>query len=201
MQEKICIRCQKNKPIWKFYLRKGKHRGHCIDCHSLENKAKQNKPQKPPNEKRREYERKRHEKLKTQCPFLRLGRRYKIKPQILWSIAKKQKNKCPLTGRKLTNENVSLDHIKPKFFGGNNETENLRLVEKHANIMKGTLTDDELFEWCFAIVENLFRSMPPGMGGKEKPSPKGRQLERERGKLALHFVRADDCQAMAFIFG
>jgi 5-methylcytosine-specific restriction endonuclease McrA len=93
--------------------------------------------------------------------FKRLAKRannssdLKIKPFDLWKIAKKQKLKCALTGDKLTKNNVSLDHIKPKSKGGKNTIENIRLTTKDANWLKNTHSDEELLELCCKVINTL----------------------------------------------
>ena len=73
----------------------------------------------------------------------------------LWKIAKKQRLKCALTGRKLTNENISLDHIIPTSKGGTHDISNLRLVVLHANLAKLNYSDNELLELAKDIVTTL----------------------------------------------
>ena len=65
-----------------------------------------------------------------------------------WKLAKKQKLICPLTGRKLTNETISIDHIKPIGNGGKHELDNLRLVCLDANIARNDLGDANFFQLC-----------------------------------------------------
>ena len=65
-----------------------------------------------------------------------------------WRLARIQKLICPLTGEKLTNENISIDHKIPLYRGGVNTLDNLRLVTKWANIAKNSLLDTEFFEAC-----------------------------------------------------
>jgi 5-methylcytosine-specific restriction endonuclease McrA len=70
----------------------------------------------------------------------------------LWRIAKSQKLICPFTGRKLTKENISIDHIIPKSKGGHNVLSNIRLVHKQANIGKNNTTDTEFLQLCKDVV-------------------------------------------------
>lgn len=79
----------------------------------------------------------------------------KITASDLWSIAKKQKLICPLTGEKLTCENVSLDHITPTSKGGANTPSNIQLVTNHANTIKNNMDLTELLHFCQAIVQRL----------------------------------------------
>ena len=76
----------------------------------------------------------------------------KITPSDLFKIAKKQKLTCPFTGQKLTNENISVDHIIPKSKGGINEPSNIRLVLKPINIAKQSMTDEEFINMCRSVV-------------------------------------------------
>jgi 5-methylcytosine-specific restriction endonuclease McrA len=75
-----------------------------------------------------------------------------VRPFDLWKIAKRQKMKCPISGRMLTTENVSIDHILPLIRGGKNELSNLQLTTKEANQAKHTLTQEELIQLCKDIL-------------------------------------------------
>ena len=77
-----------------------------------------------------------------------------LKPLDLWSIAKKQKNKCALSGLPLKAENVSVDHIIPISVGGANSKENIRLVISTINKMRNNMSDDEFFFFCREISKN-----------------------------------------------
>ena len=73
----------------------------------------------------------------------------------LWKIAKKQRMICPLSGEKLTNENISVDHIISKSNGGINNVVNIRLVTKFVNISKQTMTDEMFVSKCKQIVDHM----------------------------------------------
>ena len=73
----------------------------------------------------------------------------------LWKILKKQRMLCALTGRKLTNENISLDHITPVSLGGKTEISNLQFVTLGANRAKGIMSNTELLSLCQDIVKTL----------------------------------------------
>jgi 5-methylcytosine-specific restriction endonuclease McrA len=75
-----------------------------------------------------------------------------ITPLDLWSIAKKQKLTCPLSGEKITTKNISIDHILPISKGGTNDINNIRLVTFPVNIAKHTMTDAEFIQFCRSIV-------------------------------------------------
>lgn len=97
------------------------------------------------------------------------NRRYKdniITAFDLWKIAKKQKLLCPLTGVKLTNENISIDHITPKSLGGENIPLNIRLVIKQVNAAKQAMTDVAFIELCHRVsatlpLKNFSAGVPP----------------------------------------
>lgn len=77
----------------------------------------------------------------------------KITPNQLFSLAKKQKLICPLSGRKLTTENISLDHIIPLARGGKNSIDNIMLVVKDANLAKQQLSTQEFIQLCKDVVK------------------------------------------------
>lgn len=73
----------------------------------------------------------------------------------LWSLAKKQKLICALTGDKLTTENVSLDHIIPQSKGGTNDITNLQLVTHHANTIKNDMSMNEFYLFCKKVANTI----------------------------------------------
>ena len=109
-------------------------------------------------EYRRSYETAQRKKWRDHCPFRRLAQyqrkrnKANIKAIDLWRLCLRQRGKCALTGRKLTIENMSVDHIVPMIKGGSLNISNLRLTVKEANIAKWTLTDEELFVLCEEIL-------------------------------------------------
>ena len=72
----------------------------------------------------------------------------------LYSLAKKQKCRCVLTGELLTRDNISVDHIVPLSKGGMNVSDNLRLVTYDVNIVKNSLLDSEFLELCTRVVRH-----------------------------------------------
>lgn len=79
----------------------------------------------------------------------------RVSPFQLWCLAKKQKLICALTGRKLTIENISIDHKISISNGGTNEISNLQLVTIHANKAKNSMTDGEFYLFCKDVVNKL----------------------------------------------
>ena len=70
----------------------------------------------------------------------------------LFKIAKKQKLICAISGRKLTKENISPDHIHPKCKGGQSVPENIQLVTRQANILKHSMNLLEVISLCQDII-------------------------------------------------
>lgn len=78
----------------------------------------------------------------------------------LFGIAKKQELVCPLTGEKLTRNNISLDHITSLTRGGTNSLDNLRFITRQANTAKHTMSDAEFLSFCQNIVNHSTKTLP-----------------------------------------
>jgi hypothetical protein len=63
-----------------------------------------------------------------------------------------QEYRCALTGRALTPETASLDHIMPVRCGGEHVIENAQVLHKDVNRAKSTMTTEEFIELCRAVV-------------------------------------------------
>lgn len=70
------------------------------------------------------------------------------------ALVEKQDYRCALSGRALTPQTASLDHIQPLSRGGTHAIENLWVVDLHANAAKGTLTVDEFVALCIDVVRH-----------------------------------------------
>lgn len=77
---------------------------------------------------------------------------HRVTAQELWSIAKKQRLICPLSGRKLTIESISIDHIIPISKGGTNHPSNIRFVDYHANLALAHFGDAALIQLAKDII-------------------------------------------------
>jgi 5-methylcytosine-specific restriction endonuclease McrA len=71
-----------------------------------------------------------------------------ISPLDLWKMAKHQKLICPISGRRLTNDSISPDHVIPRSQGGKTELHNIQLVRKEVNLAKHTLSTEEFVKLC-----------------------------------------------------
>jgi len=63
-----------------------------------------------------------------------------------------QDYRCALTGRPLTPETASLDHIVPVRRGGEHLIENTQVLHKEVNRTKNSLTRDEFIQLCREVV-------------------------------------------------
>jgi hypothetical protein len=59
---------------------------------------------------------------------------------------------CALTGRLLTPDAASLDHIIPLRDGGEHTIENAQVLHKAVNRAKGTLTNEQFIQLCREVV-------------------------------------------------
>lgn len=75
-------------------------------------------------------------------------------------LVEQQEYCCALTGRKLTPETASLDHIVPLGRGGTHDISNLWVLEHRVNTAKGTMMLSEFMDMCRDIV---------AYGSSEKP--------------------------------
>ena len=67
--------------------------------------------------------------------------------QIL-SLLERQQYKCALSGAALTPDDAELDHIIPIANGGDNAIENIQIVTKQINRMKGSMDNEQFVEMC-----------------------------------------------------
>lgn len=74
-----------------------------------------------------------------------------------WKLAKKQKLICALTGRKLTGDTMSVDHIIPLSNGGTNDISNLRFVHVDVNYARRNLPDEIFVKLCEDVVKHNSR--------------------------------------------
>jgi 5-methylcytosine-specific restriction endonuclease McrA len=77
--------------------------------------------------------------------------------QIL-SLIERQDFRCALSGRTLTPETASLDHIVPLSRNGSHELSNLWVVDHLVNAAKGSLTVEEFVGLCREIA--AYQSTP-----------------------------------------
>ena len=72
----------------------------------------------------------------------------KITPRELYKLIERQKFCCALTGRQLTPQTTSLDHIVPVTRGGDHCMENVWFLHEAVNRAKSTSTSEEFILLC-----------------------------------------------------
>jgi CRISPR/Cas system Type II protein with McrA/HNH and RuvC-like nuclease domain len=158
MNSKKCTKCQIEKPLESFGQDSHKlnKRSHCKACcneaaqirrlnniehYRLIDKKCREKTKIKRNERSRIRAKKhRLRYLANTCNrysgFKSDGK--KITALQLFSLAKKQKLICPISGIKLDSNNISADHITPFDKGGKNTIDNIQLVIWEVNQMKNS---------------------------------------------------------------
>ncbi|TWU08618.1 HNH endonuclease [Symmachiella macrocystis] len=74
-----------------------------------------------------------------------------VTAKMIMELIERQRFRCALSGRELTPENASLDHIVPLSRGGTHEISNLWVVDQQVNAAKSTLTVEEFVAMCREI--------------------------------------------------
>lgn len=75
-----------------------------------------------------------------------------VKPSNVLLLLEWQQYRCALTGRVLTLETASLDHLVPVRSGGEHRIENTQILHRDVNRAKTTMTNDEFVQLCREIV-------------------------------------------------
>lgn len=74
----------------------------------------------------------------------RWANKYNISKEDIDKIIKEGLGKkCPYCGKKVTTENMSLDHKNPRASGGGHSLENLHLIDNKCNKRKGKLSHED----------------------------------------------------------
>ena len=72
----------------------------------------------------------------------------------LAALWRRQRGRCALTGRRL-DRRAHLDHIVPLASGGGDGIGNLRWLCNEANLAKRVLSDEQFFQLCVDVVQNV----------------------------------------------
>jgi CRISPR/Cas system Type II protein with McrA/HNH and RuvC-like nuclease domain len=70
----------------------------------------------------------------------------------LMRLLAQQGYRCAATGRELTPSNAAMDHIVPLSRGGKHSIENIQILHRQVNAMKGTLSQEDLIALAREIV-------------------------------------------------
>jgi 5-methylcytosine-specific restriction endonuclease McrA len=89
-----------------------------------------------------------------------------VTSRMILNLLEKQGYRCALSGRQLTPETASIDHVLPLSRGGRHAIENLCIVDHQVNVAKGTLTLEEFVCLCREVAEHFAgRDATPGLLG------------------------------------
>ena len=77
-------------------------------------------------------------------------------------LLERQQYRCALTGRQLTPDTASLDHVVPVRCGGKHLVENTQVLHKDVNRSKTTMTNEEFIRLCREVVEYTFLTKSEG---------------------------------------
>jgi len=78
----------------------------------------------------------------------------KISAKQVMAMVERQQFRCAISGRELTPETASLDHITPLSREGKHELGNVWAVDHQINTAKGTLSVDEFVAMCRDVVRH-----------------------------------------------
>ena len=71
-----------------------------------------------------------------------------VTAKMIMELIERQEFHCAFSGRELTPETASLDHIVPLSRGGTHDISNLCVVDHQINAAKSTMTVEEFVAMC-----------------------------------------------------
>lgn len=77
-----------------------------------------------------------------------MTRRPTVTSKKIMELVERQHYRCAISGRELTPETASLDHILPLSRGGEHGIDNVWVVDHRVNSAKGTMTVEEFVALC-----------------------------------------------------
>ncbi|HMU84599.1 MAG TPA: HNH endonuclease signature motif containing protein [Leptospiraceae bacterium] len=81
--------------------------------------------------------------------------KYTFKSKDFYGLLEKQKFKCPLTGRDLTPETTTAEHILPLKKGGQHALENIYLIDEMASKLKRQYAEEEIVHFAADILKTI----------------------------------------------
>ena len=73
----------------------------------------------------------------------------------IMAMLEHQEFKCSLTGRELTPQTASVDHIEPLLLGGENVMANIHIVHCDVNQAKGTMSLSDFVTMCKEVADKF----------------------------------------------
>lgn len=86
-------------------------------------------------------------------PKPKIREKDKVTAKNLYQLLLRQDKRCAISGVELTTDNVSIDHIVPLSKGGGHVMQNVHLVHRVINRMKGTMGHEEMLDLCRKITQ------------------------------------------------
>lgn len=77
-----------------------------------------------------------------------------VTAKAVMTLVERQDFRCAISGRELTPQTASLDHITPLARGGEHGITNVWVVDQQINSAKGTMTLDEFLAMCRDVVQH-----------------------------------------------
>ena len=82
-------------------------------------------------------------------------RKTNVTSDLVFRLLERQGFRCAITGRELTPDCCSLDHILAVSRGGKHDIANIQAVVPTANQAKGTMTNEEFLSLCQDVVATI----------------------------------------------
>lgn len=144
MKSKVCKKCNKEKEIWKFSKKINARDGlqsNCKSCVSEYNRRNYNANRESILERSTQWQQNNKEAHRINANNSR-AKKFNIEGKITleqWEESLKWFNyKCAYTGKKLTVDDMTIEHIIPLAEGGSNYIWNVIPVNRSANSSKNT---------------------------------------------------------------
>lgn len=87
------------------------------------------------------------------CQKLETPSKRNLSRKELLGILENQEYRCAISGRPLTIDNLSLDHITPYSLDGDHSIGNVHFVTSEVNFAKGALSLDEFVSLCCDVAD------------------------------------------------
>lgn len=82
-----------------------------------------------------------------------------VSAKAILDLLKRQRFRCALSGRKLSSETAEVDHVVPICRGGNDDLDNLIIVDRQVSIARGVMRADEFITLCQEVVNHVFKDL------------------------------------------
>jgi 5-methylcytosine-specific restriction endonuclease McrA len=163
-----CLTCKQELAESEFRVRTDRNNWRVGSC----------KPCERATQLRNYYRAKERDPRRWRLAVIRNNR--KVSEEWLLATLAGQENRCALTGRPIDIDTLEVDHVVARSKGGGDETANLRLVCREANMAKYDLSDAEFIALCLDVVRksSAGQSLPRSSTSVEVTSDNAAQMDR-----------------------